>query len=355
MALGLSFIISHLSFSMMFTSCADDELKGYVPKSESIRIVQNDLVFKAQGSQGTVIVESEGAIEATVDAAWCSAAVSGKTVTVTVESNESFDGRTALLTLRSGSSSRQLPIQQQGLVLDLPLVENGHHSPIQGDVFTTTIHHDLQLTVSSAQTWIHPEVDGNELKVTVDSNIGGHIRRGTVVCSCGTYQDTLHIAQFDLQDDVVGSYYLMGYYGGNGGNPAATRFNIILRNDSLLMNWPRERYEKAFIHIPFDATTCTLFIPSGFKLYSEGSTTETGYFYDTDGKLAASTGAGAAARLVYSENSGYNSAQLVAHDWPGHTLSGFVIRSTSLVSATLIQLGSPVLMRVGPVDTVLAE
>ncbi len=335
-------------------SCSsDDDLKGYVPPSSIIRIVQNDLVFDAEGSSASVVVEADGGISATTDADWCVASVSGRLVTVTAQPNTFFEGRTAILTITAGEARRQLPVQQKGMVLDMPMVTTGHYSPIEGDVFTLTITHSIEMAVSSPQDWIHPVMEGNTLRVTVDSNVGGHIRRGLVACRCGDFADTLRIAQFDMQSDIVGSYYMMGYYGGNGGAPSATRFDIVMRNDSLLMHWPQEQYADAYPPLSIDRTSCTLFIPSGFVLHSDSRNTVTGYFYDTKGSIASAAGTGVTATLTYNSSTGYNSAALQMANWPGHELSGFILRNTSVVSTTLLQLASPVLIRVGPVGTTI--
>jgi len=335
-------------------SCSGDDDSAYTP-GETIGIVANDLLIPAVGATATVQVNAVEPVEATLTADWCTATVSGKTITVTAEANNHFDGRTALLTITAGTARRQLPVQQLGMVLDLPMVVDGHYSPPAGDVFTATINHNLPMTVSASHPWIHPVMDGNTLQVTVDSNVGGHIRRGQVFCECGGYADTLDIAQYDMQDDVVGSYYMIGYYGNNPDQTTGTRFDIVMRHDSLFMHWPQERYANAYIHIPIDKPACSLFIPSGFELYSDSRSKVNGYFYDTNGNISAASGAGINARLSFSESAGYNTAYLDMANWPGHTLGGFIIRSTSIVSTTLLQLGSPVLMRVGPVGTVWGE
>lgn len=339
----------------VLTSCGDDD-SDYVASGQSISIVSNDLIFPAAGSTSTVQVQTAGAaLEAAVDADWCSAHVDGFVVTVTAEPNYGFDGRTAILTLTSGSSTRQLPIQQLGMVLDMPMAVNAHYSPRAGEEFALPLAHNLPLVATSPQSWLHPEVDGNTLRIRVDGNDGGHIRRGVVVCECGDYVDTLRIAQFDMMDDVVGSYYMMGYFGGVGGTPSATRFDIIMRNDSLFMHWPQDLYAAAYIHIPIDRTDCSLFIPSGFVLRETAQSVVAGYFYDSEGSLATSSTVGATARLAYSSSTGFNSAPLQMANWAGHTLGGFVIRQTSFVSSNLMQLATPVLMRVGPVGTTIDD
>lgn len=353
MALSLSFVVYHLSFSV---ACSDDDLQGYVPQTETIRIVQNDLLFSSKGSSANVVVEAEGTISADVDQPWCSATVSGSVVTVTVTDNASFDGRTALLTITAGATHRQLPVQQQGMVLDLPLPVSGQYAPAEGTTFTTTVSHSLPLDVSTPDGWLHPVLDGNTLRVTVDSNVGGHIRRGLIAFACGDMADTLRVAQFDMANDILGSYYLMGYYGGVGGPASATRFDIIERGDSLLMHWPQERYSNSYIPVSIDKTTCTLFIPSNFVLYRSGQSTVSGYFYDDKGMLAVASGTGVTARLTYNANTGYNSSALTMANWEGHTLGGFIVRSSSaFITSTVIQLATPVLMRVGPEGTILQD
>lgn len=343
----LSFVIS-----LFFISCGDDDLQGYVPQAETIHIVQNDLLFTAKGGSSSVVVEANGTVSAISDKSWCSVAVDGRVITVTVTDNFGFDGRTALLTITAGEARRQLPVQQQGMVIDIPLPVNGYYAPIEGTTLTVTVQHSLPLTVSSPDGWLHPELDGNTLRVTVDGNQGGHIRRGAVTLDCNGLTDTLHVAQFDMVADILGSYYMMGYF---GGQPSATRFDIVERDGGLFMHWPQERFASAYIPVSVDKTTCTLFIPSAFVLYTNGQTTDTGYFYDTDGRLAVADGAGALARLTYMENTGYNSAPLTMGGWPGHTMGGFTIRSASFFTSTLMQLATPVLIRVGPEGTTLQD
>ena len=349
MALSLSFVDYHMSYSV---ACSDDELQGYVPQTETIRVVQNDLLFMADGGSASVVVEAEGTISADVDQPWCSATVSGNVVTVTVTDNAGFDGRTALLTITAGEARRQLPVQQQGMVLDIPLPVSGYYAPIEGTTLTTTVQHSLPLTVSSPDEWLHPDLDGNTLRVSVDGNQGGHIRRGIVAFDCNGLADTLLVSQFDMTADILGSYYMMGYFGTQA---SATRFDIVERDGGLFMHWTQERYAGAYIPVSVDKTTCTLFIPSAFVLYTNGQTTDTGYFYDTDGRLAVADGTGAFARLTYMENTGYNSAPLTMANWPGHTMGGFTIRSASFVTSTLMQLATPVLVRVGPEGTTLQD
>lgn len=335
--------------AILLAACSsDDDLKGYVPNAETIEIVQNELLFPSVSSSATVEVGTD--VTATLDATWCTATVSGHVVTVTAEANHSFEGRTALLTLTNGNASRHLPVQQLGMVLGTMPVSN-RYAPTAGDDFTYTIRHDEPMTVATSEAWVHATLDGEQLHVTIDSNEGGHIRRGLVITESAGYRDTLTIAQYDRQNDIVGSYYILGYYGGNPDAPTATRFDLVERNDSLFMNWSGSfRYGDTYIYVPFDETTATLTFFSAFTLL-DGSSTDTGYFFDSDGHICSSKFAGASCQMYYSEQSGLNAARTRAYNWPGHDIYGFCIRSYSIVTTTLFSLTNIVIMRAGPVGT----
>lgn len=347
---------SCLAATLIALSCSsDDDLKGYVPESNSIRVVENSLLFGAEGSSATVTVETAGPVSATVDADWCTATVSGKVVSVTVQANRSFEGRTAMLTISADGSSRRLPVQQLGMVLaSLPV--SSHHAPTSGDTLTLTMHHDLPMTASSSQSWIHASVEGDVLKVITDDNRGGHIRRGIVVTESGGYTDTLRIAQYDLMDDIAGSYYMMGYFGATA---SATRFDVVARGDSLFMHWSNNpSWANTYIPLTLNKGTATLFFPSAMRLYESGTNADVAYFYDSDGIIASSASYGAYAQLDYNESTGFNQAALTAANWPGHKLQGFVVRSVragGLMVTTLMQLASPIVIRVGPEGTTLND
>ena len=332
-------------------SCStDDDLKGYVPHPDTIEVVENNLTFTAHAGSATLQVGTP--VQVSLDASWCTATVSGTTVTVSVEANTKFEGRTAFLELTDGKATRRLPVQQQGMVLDAMPVSD-RYAPMSGDEFTYTMRHDMPMEVSTTQPWIHASIDGDQLHVTVDDNQDGHLRRGQIITESVGIRDTLSIAQYDFYNDIVGSYYIIGYYGGNSEQPAATRFDIIERNDSLFMHWTMDsgRYDNTYIYVPFDPASATLILYSNFTLFNQGITRDAGYFYDSDNYICASSSAGASLYMFYSEQSGFNSARIRPYNWPGHDIYGFIIRSTSLVSSTLIQLSNIVIMRVGPVGT----
>ena len=336
--------------ALTLVSCGKDELTGYVPGDETIEVVANDLLFDAKEGTATVEVKATGSISVVLTSDWCSATVNGNVVSVSVQTNRNFEGRTAILTIKTDRASRQLPVQQRGMVLGR-FPEESLYVPMAGDSFDFTISHDLPMNLTASASWIQATMNGEKLQLSVDNNTSGHLRRGYVVSECAGFRDTLRIAQYDLINDIVGSYYMVGYLGGNGGQLSATRFDVVERNDSLFMHWTNQDiWENTYIPLGFDRTTATLFIPSAMQLYGTISNGDTAFFYDVNGSVATSSSAGADAFLEHNASTGYNTATLKASNWPGHTLGGFFIRSSrgnGMVVQNLLQLAEPVIMRVG--------
>lgn len=340
-----------LSHSLVFlSSCSgDDELTGFVPAKQTLTIVKNDLLFPSQGSTATVEVRTDEALTAHTDAPWATATVSGQTVSVTAQPNTSYEGRTAMLTLSTPTATRQLPLQQRGVIVGtMPM--DSYAATMQGGSLTMTISHDMPMTFVAGEDWIHATMQGDVLTVTVDACSEGHLRRGRLVSECNQLRDTLAIVQYDMDTDVVGSYYLMGYNGGTGGVPVAMRFTVEQRNGALFMTWPtQEQWKDASIPLAFDAASCTITFPSAMHLYDNGGNYDRAYFYDTEGIIAVSDSRGALARLDYSNETGAVASVLTAANWPGHELAGFIIRSVranGLVQNTLAQIASPAIMKI---------
>ena len=332
----------------LLLSCSDDPMTGHQPEGETITIVKNDLLFGAQGSTATVEVRSAGSLTATTDADWAVATVSGSVVSVTVDTNTHYEGRTAILTISNGQDSRRLPIQQRGVIVGTMPVKD-LNAAMSGQQYAYTVAHDLPMTFTASVDWIHADIDGERLTVTVDANSEGHLRRGRLVSECNGLRDTLNIVQYDMMTDVAGSYYMMGYSGGIGGPAVATSFDIVLSDGALYMNWPTQaQWKNTFIQLPFDAASCTITIPSMLQLYENGSSYDYGFFYDTNGVVASSNRMGADARLLYAPAGQTSYAPLTASNWAGHELGGFVIRSSrggGLVVTNLLQIAQPMLVR----------
>ena len=355
---GRSCALTILLALLLLTACNKDSLVGYVPATDDLPVVRNTLAFSVHGGTESVEVETAETVTAQLSADWCTATVDGSVVTVTAEANTRYEGRTALLTLQAGSKRRMLAVQQAGIIVGT-IPADSRYVAMAGETIVYDIPHDQTMTVTTRSAWIHPTVDGQQLKVVVDGNEGGHLRRGFVASACAGVEDTLWIAQYDLAEDIVGSYYMAGESNGAGGPLMATRFDIVQRNDSLLMHFTNQKlWQNTYIPVRLDEGMATLIFSSGMTLYRGGSTVETAFFYDNTGAVTTSSSRGAQARMTYNATTGYHTAVMETYNWPGHVLGGFLIRSSvgsGLVVTNLLQLANPVLTRVGPEGTTLSD
>lgn len=112
-------IFSALLTVFMVSSCKDDEINPY-SLGKTISVVSQSVIFDAPAATGTVVVASDGgSITASADAPWATVSVSGNTVNVSVTENDNINGRSSLLTIKNGSDSVNVTIQQRGFVFRL--------------------------------------------------------------------------------------------------------------------------------------------------------------------------------------------------------------------------------------------
>ena len=162
------------------TSCSKDDLVGsHTDTSTGITIVANHLTFEPLGGSATLEVQANGVLSVELASEWCSATVSGNVVTVKAESNTSFEGRTALLTLHAGGATRQVPVQQRGMALgSLPV--RSHHSPVAGERFSLYIRHDMPIHLTIDEDWLTARIEGDSLIVEVEPTTSRFVRRATI-------------------------------------------------------------------------------------------------------------------------------------------------------------------------------
>ncbi len=341
---------------LLLVSCSDDDTS--VPdSSQDITIVSNNLIFEPTGGTGTLSVTTvSGSVQAELNATWCQATVNGSTITVTAEENPSFEGRTTLLTLRSGEASRQVPVQQRGMALgSLPV--HAHRAPIQGERYTIYIRHDLPIQLTTDEEWLHPYMNGDTLVVEVAPHTDRFIRRGAIRFECAGYTDELLITQYNLEASILGCWYM----GGNmGGAATGFRFNVVKQGEKYYHNFfTMTDWADQFLDLEFDEDRCEIIFHSMTSIYTDPRTgsNDTYYFFTTEGLIAASHNATMRASIFYNPLWGSHYAVLEdTGSWGGGTLYGFLIRTTNSFYATnLVQLTDPYLVWLGPEGTNLNE
>ncbi len=327
------------------TSCGGDDETSDL--SEAITIVKSDLIFESASRTGSVEIKTSEAFTVELESDWCEASVNGNIISVTVSDNTTFEGRTALLIIRAGEATRRLPVQQRGMALgSLPISDR--HVENSGERFSLYIRHDLPVSFTIDEDWLHAEMVGDSMIVTADRNPNRYMRRGEIIFECGGYESTLSIVQYNKQY-VLGAYFFAGT--GAGGNTQGFRFNLREIDGQYYMNfYTTETWRDINIPIDFDEDKCEITFHSGTIIYENGSSARDAfYFFQSDGTVVTWTSATMKARIYYNSFMGTHYATLEdGGTWSGEPLVGFIIYMTrSVITTPIIQLLDPFILWIG--------
>jgi hypothetical protein len=190
----INILLSIFVFALFCGGCENkDEYPGF---AETQLIVKSaDVAFLAAAGSGTIVVsEITGTLSAASDQAWCKTSVSGNTVTVNVDANNSISGRTALITLRAGERENYVPVTQKGAVLTLATTSVDVDG--KGGQVRIAFEADVTVTsITSPDTWITGAVEGQELALQLSANPSyTETRTGRI---------SLHLANGALYDRII--------------------------------------------------------------------------------------------------------------------------------------------------------
>ena len=342
--------LSIFFLTLLLLAACKSEDDGYDTDGNSITIVRQDLTFDPQGRTGSLEVRADGAVSVLSSSDWCTAVVNGSVINVTVTDNTNIEGRVAILTLKSGTSTLKVPVQQRGMAIaTLPF--NRLHAENAGSTKKYLLQHDFEAILTTEEDWIHSEMKGDSLILKIDPNTTSQIRRGELAFSCGGIKDTLRIVQYDIQKNIVGAYYFGGDF---SGSPYGVSFELYKEKGVYYMDWSsHENWEGAIFPVEFNEETCALTIPSAMEFYFNNGDWERGYFYDTSGRVASSPAVSMTAYLYSNpmlSNATYGTLEENG-SWPDHTINGFVLRMArlgGLLTQTVFTLTDVYVMRVGP-------
>ena len=101
-------------FCLFFVAgCSSDDDAATV----KLTIIKSDLDMKASGGTGTVEFAATGTVTATVNADWCQVIeVADHKVSISVDANTGYPGRSAQIVLTDGVSTQQATILQEGAI-----------------------------------------------------------------------------------------------------------------------------------------------------------------------------------------------------------------------------------------------
>ena len=210
-----------------FASCDDDTENPYA-QSSPITIVSSSLSFDARADRGVARFSAPGAVTARTTASWCTAAVEGDSVVVTVEQNTTISGRSAQLLLSYGGSTEALSIIQRGVVVQLEhsgiAVETDEASEVKYSLVS-----NVDLVITETPDWATATLADDSITVSVMPNTTGAPRVGYVRVASGAFEDSLRIIQADFDNDIAGTYRLH-YKMANGRDRSA---NVTVSEDGF--------------------------------------------------------------------------------------------------------------------------
>lgn len=190
------------------TSCSDDSTAWSDPTAETLKIISHDTSFPPVATQGSVIVDADGPVVVAVDGGdWLTTTVEGNTVYINATQNNSLEGRTATLTISSGTRTAGISVIQSGAYFEidgLTLIRSNDSS----HTFKYKVKSNLPIEFSSSDDFITVNYDDmkSELSVSVTRNRTGHLRQGSVNYKFGDNEGSIPVKQCDFYKDLEGDY-----------------------------------------------------------------------------------------------------------------------------------------------------
>ena len=188
----LSFIVL-LAGVTMFTSCGDDD--ATYQATPKLEIASADVLFEADGGDGSIVVNGSGTVTATTDASWLTLSVQGSQVIVTAQPNLTLDGRSAVIKLVSGSTEAQVTATQKSSVYGVPSLEyeiGDYQASLDIDVV-----HNQKVTVESQSEWLTATFNEgtSQIEIVAEDNNEADPHVGIVTVTMGDYSNDIVITQ----------------------------------------------------------------------------------------------------------------------------------------------------------------
>lgn len=161
-------------------------------------ITKADVLFGADGGDGSIVTNTLSAVSATTDAKWINLTVNGSTVIVTAEPNVSLEARSAKIVVKDANgATANVTATQHGLLLalnakDAYLFNGSDNAPV---IIPDKSNIAFKQVISDE--WIHLEKVEEGYAVTVDPNEGSY-RHGSIQLSfeASNFSKTINIGQW---------------------------------------------------------------------------------------------------------------------------------------------------------------
>ena len=343
-------ILCMLAMTLSFVACSDDNDEGAAyNRPSSISIVKSDVLFSANAGTGYVQVSTGAPLIVEGGNDWCDAkVVSDSTVEVSVNNNEGIDGRSCILTLKSGVDSVNVTVQQQGFIFSLTGVTSALSC---GDAATTkrfALKTNGTPSVVADADWVIASIVEDSLQIGVKANATGHLRQANVKISFGEFTDSIKVSQYDFKKDIAGDYYL-AYYDADG-KLSAFSAELTTSGNQYTMTLPELGLT---LPVNFDEKACQLNIAAGSYMGPFSSQGTTLYIYALLGSMTTGNLTWSPALKLYADFSYSDDEGTMAYfDTTGtyNYLSFFVFSDKTLSGDTALgyleNLFSPFLMKI---------
>ncbi len=164
----------------------------------------SQIAIDAAGGQSAVNFKSAADWTASVNQSWCSVSPSSGTssvtsLTITVDANETYDSRSATLTIKSGTATASLTItQMQKDAIVLALSE--YTVDAEGSTLEFTVSANVDFDIDISADWIYQSTSSRALEdvplsFVVDANTGDDSREATITFTSGSISQSVKVIQ----------------------------------------------------------------------------------------------------------------------------------------------------------------
>jgi len=194
-----------------FTSCGEDDAtyNAIVP----LEIKSADVLFDADGGQGTIVVNTSSALQASCESSWAKVQVNGSSVSVTAEKNPTSETRSAKIILTADGKTASVVATQKGVVIGIKgssefVFTSDNAASFNVDFAHTYPLSNYNITVQSLSDWITAEYNAEtgQIEAKITANTGKMIRRGYVQVKMDDHEEILSVIQYELENDILGDY-----------------------------------------------------------------------------------------------------------------------------------------------------
>ncbi len=200
-----------LAAAATFTACSDDNTGSEYTRENTVSVVSADLSFDANAHTGGVKFNAPAGAVVTVNKSWATAELKGDSVVVNVTNNPALESRAAMLTIKSGADSTNVPISQEGCQFSY----TGKKEYVLNDDAQTLVLPYTKVgaepTVATNNAVLAPTDADTAFVVSLPANTTGSMQQDSFYVSNQGIVDTVIVKRGEKKDFVGQTCYLAGY------------------------------------------------------------------------------------------------------------------------------------------------